>query len=61
MAQFVPPHMAERVTSAAGKRILPVDYDQIMFLGMQPKPPFDNKLVRQAVAYAIDRDAIIQG
>jgi peptide/nickel transport system substrate-binding protein len=32
-----------------------------MFLAMQPKPPFDNKLVRQAVAYAIDRDAIIQG
>jgi peptide/nickel transport system substrate-binding protein len=30
-----------------------------MFLAMQPRPPFDNKLVRQAVAYAIDRDAII--
>jgi peptide/nickel transport system substrate-binding protein len=61
MAQFVPPHMAERVANSPGKRILAVDYDQIMFLGMQPKPPFDNKLVRQAVAYAIDRDAIIQG
>ena len=33
-----------------------------MFLAMQPKvKPWDDKRVRQAVAYAIDRDAIIQG
>jgi peptide/nickel transport system substrate-binding protein len=31
-----------------------------MFLAMQPKPPFDKKEVRQAVAYAIDRDKIIK-
>jgi peptide/nickel transport system substrate-binding protein len=32
-----------------------------MFLAMMPKvKPWDNKLVRQAVAYAIDRDTIIK-
>ena len=31
-----------------------------MFLAMSPKfKPWDNKLLRQAVAYAIDRDTII--
>ena len=32
-----------------------------MFLGMNSKfPPWNNKLARQAVAYAIDRDLIIR-
>ena len=40
-------------------RIAPVDSVEIMFLAMQPKPPFDKKEVRQAVCHAINRDQII--
>jgi peptide/nickel transport system substrate-binding protein len=36
-----------------------VDSVEIMFLAMQPKPPFDKKEVRQAVCSAINRDQII--
>src|SRR5207253_5185275 len=62
IAEFIPPHLAVRVSG--GPRVKLVTYDSLepMFLAMSPKtPPWDNKLVRQAVAYAIDRDAIIQG
>lgn len=61
IAQFVPPHMLPRVSGASNLKVVSTDSIELMFLAMQPKPPFDNKLVRQAVAYAIDRDAIIQG
>jgi peptide/nickel transport system substrate-binding protein len=61
IAQFVPPHMVGRVQNAPNYKLVSTDSIELMFLAMQPKPPFDNKLVRQAVAYAIDRDAIIQG
>ncbi len=62
IAQFIPPHMIDRVNSSPNAKIVSTDSVELMFLGMQPKAkPFDNKLVRQAVAYAIDRDAIIQG
>jgi peptide/nickel transport system substrate-binding protein len=59
IAQFVPPHMRQRVQSARNLRITPVDSVEIMFLAMQPKPPFDKKEVRQAVCHAINRDQII--
>src|SRR5262249_27457586 len=43
-------------------KIIPYDGIEMMFLAMRPdSPPWDNNLVRQAVGYAIDRDAIIQG
>ena len=63
IAQFVPPHMVRaRARARRTRRSSPRTRIEIMFLAMQPKAkPFDNKLVRQAVAYAIDRDAIIQG
>jgi len=61
IAQFIPPHMAERVKNASNVKLAAADSIEIMFLAMNPKfKPWDNKLVRQAVAYAIDRDAIIQ-
>jgi len=60
IAQFVPPHLAASVESAPGKKIAPTDSIEIMFLAMQPKPPFDKKEVRQAVCYAVDRDKIIK-
>jgi peptide/nickel transport system substrate-binding protein len=62
MAEFIPPHMADRVTGQPNTKIASYDSLELMFLAMSPKfKPWDNKLVRQAVAYAVDRDAIIQG
>jgi peptide/nickel transport system substrate-binding protein len=62
IAQLLPAHMLERVNSAPNTKTVSADSVEVVFLAMQPKvKPFDNKLVRQAVAYAIDREAIIQG
>jgi peptide/nickel transport system substrate-binding protein len=60
IAQFIPPHMRQRVEKAKQLKITPVDSVEIMFLAMQPKPPFDKKEVRQAVCHAINRDQIIK-
>ena len=61
IAQFVPPHLRERVEKSPNLKINSFHTAEIMFLAMMPKvKPWDNKLVRQAVAYAIDRDTIIR-
>jgi len=60
IAQFIPPHMRQRVEKAKNLKITLVDSVEIMFLAMQPKPPFDKKEVRQAVCHAINRDQIIK-
>jgi len=61
IAQFVPPHLRERVEKNPNLKIVKFDSAELMFLAMMPKvKPWDNKLVRQAVAYAIDRDTIIR-
>ncbi|MBM4261989.1 MAG: peptide ABC transporter substrate-binding protein [Deltaproteobacteria bacterium] len=61
IAQFVPPHMRERVENSPNHRIVKLLANELMFLAMMNKvKPWDNKLVRQAVAYAIDRDTIIK-
>ncbi len=59
IAQFIPPHMRQRIEKSKHLRIAPVDSVEIMFLAMQPKPPFDKKEARQAVCHAIHRDQII--
>jgi peptide/nickel transport system substrate-binding protein len=61
IAQFVPPHLRERVERSANHKIVKFHTAEIMFLAMMPKvKPWDNRLVRQAVGYAIDRDTIIK-
>ena len=60
IGQFIPPHLRQRVEKAPNMKITPVDSVEIMFLAMQPKPPFDKKEVRQAVCHAINRDQIIK-
>ena len=60
IAQFIPPHLYKSVDDSPNLKIVPTDSIEIMFLAMQPKPPFDKKEVRQAVCYAIDRDKIIR-
>jgi peptide/nickel transport system substrate-binding protein len=61
IAEFVPPHMADRVKNSPNADLVATDSVEPMFLAMMPKSkPWDNKLVRQAACYALDRDAIIQ-
>ena len=60
VAQLIPPHMMKTVENSPDHKIVKIQSLVIMFLGMQPKPPFDKKEVRQAVCYAIDRDKIIK-
>ena len=61
IAQFIPPHLIARVQGSANTRIVTEDSVEIMFLAMSPlQKPWDNKLARQAVAHAIDRDALIK-
>ncbi len=61
IAQFIPPHLIDRVSKMPGIIVKGIEPVEIMFLGMNPKfKPWDNKLARQAVAYAIDREKIIK-
>ncbi|MBM4297703.1 MAG: peptide ABC transporter substrate-binding protein [Deltaproteobacteria bacterium] len=61
IAQFVPPHLRERVERSEKHKIVKFHAAEIMFLAMMPKvKPWDNKLVRQAVGYAIDRETIMK-
>ena len=61
IGQFIPPHLLDRVRSTKGFTVKDTSPVEIMFLAMNPAfKPWDNKKVRQAVAYAIDREAIIK-
>jgi peptide/nickel transport system substrate-binding protein len=61
IAQFIPPHLAERVSQSANAALVPGGSVEIMFLAMSPKyKPWDNLKLRQAVCHAIDRDLIIK-
>ena len=60
IAVAVPPHLAKQVEDARGISAVGVPSVENMFLAMNPHfPPWNNKILRQAVAYAIDREAII--
>lgn len=60
VAQYVPPHMVDRIKGSASARVALADGVEVNFLAMNPKfKPWDNKQLRQAVAYAIDRDALV--
>jgi peptide/nickel transport system substrate-binding protein len=61
VAQLIPAHLMKRVEDAQGAGIRSVPSVEDMFLGMNEKfKPWDNKLARQAVAYAINRPLIIK-
>lgn len=61
IAQFIPPHLLPRVRAAKNARIEGTGSVEMMFLAMNPKfKPWDNKALRQAVSYAIDREKIIE-
>ena len=57
----IPPHLAQRVEASPGVKAMSVPSVEVMFLAMNPHfPPWNNQKLRQAVAYAIDREAIIR-
>ncbi|MGV6875070.1 ABC transporter substrate-binding protein [Pseudochelatococcus sp. B33] len=61
IAQFIPPQLVPRLEANTAVKTAWNDSLEVMFVAMRPdSPPFDNPLVRQAVAHAIDRDAIIK-
>jgi len=61
IAQFIPPQLASRVSEAKDARLVHTGSIELMFLAMSPKfKLWDNAKLRQAVCYAIDRDAIIK-
>jgi peptide/nickel transport system substrate-binding protein len=61
IAQFIPPHLVQRVQDNAASKIVMSETVESQFVAMSPLyPPFDKKEVRQAVGYAIDRDTIIK-
>lgn len=55
------PDAMPKVERNPATKVVSVAAAEFMFLGMTPKrPPWNNKLVRQAVCYAIDREAIVK-
>jgi peptide/nickel transport system substrate-binding protein len=61
IATAIPPHLAQRIDAASGIKAVGVPSVEVMFLAMNPHfPPWNNEQLRQAVAYAIDRGAIVK-
>ena len=61
VAQFIPPQLVQRVDQASHLDIAWVDAMEIMFLAMNPEtPPWDDVRARQAVAHAVNRDALVR-
>ena len=61
IAQFIPPHLMKRVEAGKNTKLSFTDSVEIMMILMNPAfKPWDNKKMRQAVAYAIDRKTIIK-
>ena len=62
LIEQIPPQDVERVQNAANVTTVPSRNDRLMFLAMNPTQaePLQNEKVRQAIAYAIDKDAIVK-
>jgi peptide/nickel transport system substrate-binding protein len=57
----VPPHETARLKANSNVRLEEVRSARIIFLLLDPAhKPLDNKLVRQAIHYAIDKDALVK-
>lgn len=61
IALAIPPNLVPEVEQAKGVKAVGVPSVENMFLAMNPHfPPWNNKTLRQAVGYAINREAIIK-
>ena len=62
MINNVPPDQLKRVEDHADLKLLSADTLRMVALAMQcERPPFNDPRVRKAVAYAIDREGLVQG
>ncbi|SRR5579884_58107 len=62
VAVDIPPQFVDRIQSSGSAHIETAKGSRVMFVAMQPgTKPWDNEKLRQAVSYAIDRDALVQG
>lgn len=60
IASVIPPHMIKRLESKAGFKARVIPSAEEFFIGMNSKyPPWDNKIARRAVAYAINKKLIV--
>ncbi|HLH24324.1 MAG TPA: ABC transporter substrate-binding protein [Chloroflexota bacterium] len=59
MTGALPPNLTPQLTGNVRPQALPSGV--IYFMGIAPIGPLGNKLVRQAINYAVDKDAIIAG
>ena len=61
IATALPSQDVDRINGSGNTKVAVGNSLTIMFLGMSPKyKPWDNKLLRQAVNYAINKDSIIK-
>lgn len=61
LATAIPPHLAQRIEASSGSKAVGAPSVEDMFLAMNPHfPPWNNEKLRQAVAYAIDRETIVK-
>jgi peptide/nickel transport system substrate-binding protein len=59
---YIPPQLVSRVQNAGNARIEAARGQRLMFLATNPQyKPWDNKTLRQAVNYAIDKEGILKG
>jgi peptide/nickel transport system substrate-binding protein len=59
MTGALPPNLAPQLTGSVRPQSLPSGV--IYFMGIAPIGPLGNKLVRQAINHAVDKDAMIEG
>ena len=60
IASVIPPHMVQRLESKPGFKARVIPSVEEFFIGMNSKyPPWDNKIARRAVAYAINKKLIV--
>jgi peptide/nickel transport system substrate-binding protein len=59
MTGALPPNLAPQLTGNVRPQSLPSGV--VYFMGIAPIGPLGNKLVRQAINYAVDKDAMVEG